>query len=44
MCAEILPALKKARKARRFERSLSCKIPDEVYEQMQSELAAADSE
>ena len=31
-------------KARRFERSLSCKIPDEVYEQMQSELAAADSE
>ena len=34
----------KARKARRFERSLSCKIPDEVYEQMQSELATADSE
>ncbi len=30
----------KARKARRFERSLSCKIPEEVYEQMQNELKA----
>ena len=38
-----LACFEKARKARRFERSLSCKIPDEVYEQMQSELAAADS-
>lgn len=28
----------KARKARRFERSLSCKIPEEVYEQMSKEL------
>ena len=28
----------KARKARRFERSLSCKIPEEVYEQMSAEL------
>lgn len=28
----------KARKARRFERSLSCKIPEEVYEQMSTEL------
>ena len=37
-----LACFEKARKARRFERSLSCKIPDEVYEQMQSELAAAD--
>lgn len=27
-----------ARKARRFERSLSCKIPEEVYEQMASRL------
>ena len=24
----------KARKARRFERSLSCRIPDEVYDEM----------
>ena len=39
-----LACFEKARKARRFERSLSCKIPDEVYEQMQSELAAADGE
>ena len=39
-----LSCFEKARKARRFERSLSCKIPYEVYEQMQSELAAADSE
>lgn len=39
-----LACFEKARMARRFERSLSCKIPDEVYEQMQSELAAADSE
>lgn len=27
-----------AKKARRFERSLSCKIPDEVYEQLGEEL------
>jgi predicted RNA-binding protein YlxR (DUF448 family) len=27
-----------AKKARRFERSLSCKIPDEVYEQLGQEL------
>lgn len=39
-----LACFEKARKERRFERSLSCKIPDEVYEQMQSELAAADNE
>ena len=28
----------KARKARRFELAFSCKIPDQVYEQMQKEL------
>lgn len=33
-----------ARRARRFERSLSCKIPDEVYEQMSAELTAAQTE
>lgn len=27
-----------AKKARRFERSLSCKIPDEIYEQLKREL------
>lgn len=31
----------KARKARRFERSLSCRIPEEVYEQMSAELQRA---
>lgn len=30
--------LKAARKARRFERAFSCKIPDEVYEQLEREL------
>ena len=30
----------KARRARRFERSLSCRIPDEVYEQMSARLCA----
>ena len=33
-----LECYQKARKARRFERSLSCKIPEEVYEQMALEL------
>lgn len=27
-----------AKKSRRFERAFSCKIPDEVYEQMRQEL------
>lgn len=31
----------KARKARRFERSLSCKIPEDVYEHMSKELENA---
>ena len=31
----------KSRKARRFERSLSCKIPEDVYEQMSAELENA---
>ena len=31
-----------ARKARRFERSLSCKIPEQVYEQMKAQLAGAE--
>lgn len=33
-----LSCFEKARKAHRFERSLSCKIPEEIYEQMQREL------
>lgn len=31
--------LEKAFKAHRFERSLSCQIPQEVYEQLKSQLA-----
>ncbi|WMJ23008.1 YlxR family protein [Paludicola sp. MB14-C6] len=34
-----LDCLKKARKQRGFERAFSCKIPDEVYDQMEKELA-----
>lgn len=30
--------LKKARKSRRIDRSLSCTVPDEVYDRMESEL------
>lgn len=33
-----ISCFEKARRARRFERSLSCKIPDEIYEQMMTEL------
>lgn len=32
----------KARKARRFEKSLSCKIDDSVYEVMEHEFTAED--
>lgn len=34
-----LSCLKMARKSRRFERAFSCRIPDEVYEQMEGEMA-----
>ena len=30
--------LKKARKAKRLESSLDCKIPDEVYDRLEEEL------
>lgn len=33
----------KARKTRRFERSFSCSISDEVYEEMDNELAKQNS-
>lgn len=32
----------KARKSRRFERSLSCKIPEAVYEQMSAAISKAE--
>ena len=31
--------LRKARKARRIERSFQCRIPDEVYDAMEAELS-----
>ena len=31
--------LRKARKARRIDRSLSCTVPDEVYDKMEGELS-----
>lgn len=34
-----LECLKKARKARRLERAFSSKIPDEVYDEMERQLA-----
>lgn len=34
-----LECLKKARKAKRFERAFSCQIPDEVYDRMEEEMA-----
>lgn len=37
ICRDI-ECLKKARKARRFEKSFSCKIDDEVYDSMEAEL------
>ena len=33
-----LDCLKKARKSRRIERSLDCKIPDELYDAMEKEM------
>ena len=37
-----LECLKLARKARRFERSLSCSIPEDVYNSMEEELRASE--
>ena len=34
--------LKKARKSRRIDRSLSCTVPEEVYDRMESELCDHD--
>ncbi len=40
-----LACLKQARKARRLEKAFACKIPDEVYDKMEGELAdAADTD
>ena len=39
VCSNLV-CLKQARKSRGFERALSCRIPEEVYDQMEQELAA----
>ena len=33
-----IECLKKARKAKRFEKAFSCQIPDEVFERMEREI------
>lgn len=33
-----IDCLKAARKARRFEKAFSCRIPDEVYDRMEEEI------
>lgn len=33
-----IDCLRAARKARRFEKAFSCKIPDEVYDRMEEEI------
>ncbi|WP_416201327.1 MAG: YlxR domain-containing protein [Thermocaproicibacter melissae] len=33
-----IDCLKAARKARRFEKAFSCKIPDEIYDRMEEEM------
>lgn len=38
-----LDCLKKARKAKRFERAFACAIPPEVYDRMEKEMADHDS-
>jgi hypothetical protein len=34
-----IDCLKAARKARRFEKAFSCKIPEEVYDRMEEEIS-----
>lgn len=37
LCQKV-DCLRKARKTRRLERSLSCQIPDEVYQRLEEEI------
>lgn len=37
-----IDCLKKARKSRRIERSFKCRIPDELYDKMESEMIAGE--
>lgn len=35
-----IDCLRAARKARRFEKAFSCKIPDEIYDRMEEEISS----
>ena len=37
-----LQCLQKARKARRVEKTFSCRIPDEIYDKMEGELQSGE--
>lgn len=41
ICRDV-ECLKKARKAKRIEKSFRCSIPDEVYDKMEEELKSGD--
>ena len=41
VCPDVV-CLETARKARRFEKSFACRIPEQVYAQMEEELRAHD--
>ena len=41
VCRDI-ECLQKARKARRLEKAVSCRIPDEVYDRMEEELQSGE--
>lgn len=41
ICRDV-ECLKKARKAKRIEKSFQCSIPDEVYDKMEEELKSGD--
>lgn len=38
LCPKV-DCMKKARKAKRLERALSCQIPDEVYQRLEEEIS-----
>lgn len=41
LCRKV-ECLRKARKTRRLERSLTCQIPDEVYQRLEEELSCGE--
>ncbi len=41
LCPKV-DCMKKARKAKRLERALSCQIPDEVYQRLEEEISRSE--